>query len=97
MKRNLILVLGALLAGCASKPAPRPEPEIRTVEVAVPVPVGCVPPNIAKPSAYPDTDAALRRAADAAERYQLVFAGRQLRSARLAEIEPVVAACPKAK
>ncbi len=89
-------IAALLLAGCAGRPALRPEVEIRTVEVAVPVALGCVPANMAAPSAYPDTDPALRAAADAAERYQLLFAGRQLRNARLAEVEPVIAGCPKA-
>lgn len=82
-----------LLAGCAT-PRP-PEPVVRTVTVNIPVPAPCVPATLTPAPEYPDTDSALRQAADAAERYLLVAAGRLLRIARLTELETVVAACPK--
>lgn len=74
-------------------------PIIKTVEVVAPIATGCVPANIAGPPDYPDTDAALRAAPGPAERYQLLYAGRKVRTARLNELEPVVTgpnACPKA-
>lgn len=86
-------VVLTLLAGCATTQTP--EPVIRTVTVNVPVPAPCVPATLAPAPEYPDTDSALRKATDAAERYLLVFAGRLLRDARLTQLETVVAACPK--
>ncbi len=100
MIRPLGIMIGGiaiLVSGCTTKPAPRPEPEIRIVEVGIPTPVGCIPPNMAGPPVYPDTETALKAAIDAAARYQLLWAGRTLRVARLGEVEPVIAACPKAK
>lgn len=88
-------LLGCLtlsLAACAS-PAP-PEPIIRTVEVRVPVPVSCVPDSFDRDGPdYPDTDAALIGAEDAAERYALLWAGRGVRQAREAELMGVLEAC----
>jgi hypothetical protein len=90
------LAPAGLLAACAHKPDARPEPIVTTVEVAVPVAVGCVPPNLAAAPTYPDTDQALKSAPDAASRYQLLYAGRKVRTGRLGELEPIVAGCPKA-
>ncbi|WP_148216801.1 hypothetical protein [Phenylobacterium zucineum] len=53
----------------------------------------CVPRSLGPPPRYPDTDAALRNAAGAADRYQLLAAGRLLRQKRLAELERAIAAC----
>lgn len=88
-------VAAVLLAGCATAPATPPE-RVVTVEVAVPVPSPCVPANLGPAPEYPDTDEALRAAPDAATRYLLLGAGRLLRIARANEVEPVVAACPRA-
>lgn len=88
-------LLATGLAACGGK-TPHPEPILTPIEVVVPVPVGCVPPNLAAAPVYPDTDAALRTASDAASRYQLLYAGRKVRSARLGELEPIVNGCPKA-
>lgn len=88
MKALALLPLLAL-AACATKP----EPVIRTIEVKVPVAVECVPKALPGPPTYPDTDAALRAAPSAADRYLLTAAGRLLRVQRLAEVEPVIAAC----
>ena len=79
-----------LLAGCAGKTV---EPVIQIKEVIKPVAVACVPSTLTAKPSYPDTDAALIGAADAAERYQLVAAGRELRKARLNELETVVEGC----
>lgn len=78
-----------LLTACAGKS----EPVIRTVEVSVPVPVACVPKDLPEEPSFPDDDASLKAAPDAAARYGLIAAGRVLRIQRAAEIEPVVLAC----
>lgn len=66
-----------------SKPPPPPPPP----------PKSCVPRNLPAPPRYPDTDAALRNAAGAADRYQLMAAGRILRQQRLEDLERVVQNC----
>lgn len=96
MKAAVLILLP--LAACALKPVERPQPIIVTREVVVPGPqTPCVPANVGAQPSYPDTDSTLKAAADAAVRYQLMAAGRKLRDARLREIEPVIASCPKAK
>ncbi len=91
--KSIITVLSvAALTACAHT-TPSPEPVVRTVTVNVPVAVTCVPAQLAAAPDYPDTAAKLKAAQDAAERYQLVVAGRELRIARLGELEPVVAGC----
>lgn len=93
---NRFLPATALLALAACAAGPRPEPEVRIQEVYVEKPVTCVPGNLGEAPTYPDSDDALRRAADAAERYALLWAGRLLRAARLGEVEPVVTECRNA-
>lgn len=95
--KGLLLLLLLMLGACATtRPAPIPEPIIITKEVLVPGPaVGCVPKKLGPPPAYVDSDDALLKAADAAERYMLIFAGRMQRIARLGEVEPIVQSCPK--
>jgi len=58
-----------------------------------PVRASCVPRNFPRAPRYPDTDAALLAAPGAADRYQLMAAGRLMRERRLAELERVVEAC----
>lgn len=95
MNKLLFLPLFAL-AACNTTRDAEPEPRIVTVEVPVPVAQPCVPHQVdVNPPAYPDTDEALRIARDAAERYQLLWAGRAERNARLGVLEPVVRACPR--
>lgn len=101
MTRRIPLIATALLlakglGGCAHMPAARPEPVLSPIEVDKPVATGCVPANLAAAPDYPDTDDAIKGAPDAASRYQLLYAGRKVRVARLNEIEPIVAGCPKA-
>lgn len=84
------------LAGCSGRPQERPQPIVTTVEVAVPVAQPCVPATLGPAPDYPDTDEALKQAADAAQRYLLLVAGRILRAARLKELEIVAAGCPRA-
>lgn len=96
MKTALILTAALGLAACGSKPPIRhPEPVIVTVEKAVAVDAPCVPNTLAPRPKYVDNKAALTAAADAAERMQLLYAGRAQRDARLNEIEPVLEGCPR--
>lgn len=67
-----------------ARPAPPPPPAAAR---------SCVPRTLGAPPRYPDSDAALRNAAGAADRYQLMAAGRILRAQRLEELERVVAGC----
>ena len=92
---GVVIALVALLPGCSTTQTP--EPRIVTQEVVVPgPPAPCVPANVSTDTqVYPDTDAALLAAPDAAARYLLMASGRLLRIARLGEIEPVIHACPK--
>lgn len=85
--------VGLLLGGCAHHlPA---EPVIVTKTVAKPVAVSCVPKSLPDAPAYPDTDDALRAASP--ERFQqLVLAGRDLRTKRLGQVEPVIKTCKTA-
>lgn len=95
MNKLLLLIPVALFA--ASCKTVVPEPIVKTVYVNVPVPQPCVPKSLGAPPVYVDSDDALRKAKDAAERYQLLYGGRIQRVARLGEVEPVVASCPKEK
>lgn len=78
----------------AAAPAP-PEAAVVTREVVVKVPVktACVPRSLPPAPKYPDSETALRDAGGAADRYQLLAAGRLLRARRLAMLERVVEAC----
>lgn len=80
--------LGLALAACATAP----EPRIVTKEVLTPVAVNCTS-NIPGASGYPDTDAALKGAANIAERVRLLMAGRAVRSAEIVELRASVAGC----
>jgi hypothetical protein len=77
--------------------APAPVPILvmpqRPTPPAPPPPKSCVPRNLPPPPRYPDSDAALRSAAGAADRYQLMAAGRILRQQRLEDLERVVQNC----
>ncbi|MBW8813019.1 MAG: hypothetical protein JF588_06295 [Caulobacterales bacterium] len=73
-------------------PAPPPPPLIRP-PLPPPPPKSCVPRTLGPPPRYPDSDAALRSAAGAADRYQLMAAGRILRAQRLDELERAIAGC----
>jgi len=97
MKSLILLPILVLVAGCGAKVQSTPEPIVVPVEVGVPITGACVPDTLGPPPAYVDETPALRAARDAAERYQLVLAGREQRRARLNEIEPIIAACPRGK
>ena len=77
--------------GITAPPAPIPaSPAVRT---PMPAKSDCVPKGLPRGPKYPDTDAALRDAGGAADRYQLMAAGRLLRTRRLTDLERVVDAC----
>lgn len=95
MRRILSLLPAAALplAGCGNAGSERPEPRVITQEVLVEVPgPPCVPPGMRRAPEYPDTDETLRTATPA-RRYQLIAEGRELRNARLGEVEPVIEEC----
>jgi hypothetical protein len=80
------------LVGCSSQP--KAEPIVDTVEVFVPVPVSCIPDETpAAPDTYSDTDEALLSAEGVDERYRLLIIGREERTLRLQEIEPLISTC----
>ena len=74
-------------------PAPPPEPKPRVLPRKAPAASSCVPRNFPRAPRYPDSDAALKNAAGAADRYQLMAAGRLLRMQRLAALERALEAC----
>lgn len=85
-----------VLSGCGEEhPAKTPPPIITTVEVAVPVAVKCIPETLGADPDFPDTDAALLSAEDAAARYLLLIAGRPIRIARIAELNAAITGCRK--
>ena len=100
---------GLALTACASlKPKPAPQiappppaavvvapaaPAPAPVIIKVPVKEACVPKTLPRAPKYPDSDAALRDAGGAADRYQLMAAGRLLRERRLSELEKIIDGC----
>jgi len=76
-------------------PAPAEPPRIIPPPPAAPpaAKTSCVPRAFPHPPKYPDTDGALREAGGAADRYQLMAAGRLLRIQRLTELERVLEGC----
>lgn len=100
---TILALSGAvLLSGCGAADQAHPQPIVTTIEIPVPVSSPCVPATLGPQPTYPDSDEALKatialpKEEGAAVRYQLLAAGRPLRQARLNELEPVVAGCPKA-
>jgi hypothetical protein len=98
------LLAALLITGCAglrppAGPAPlaaaTPPDGVVTREVVVKVPVkeACVPKTLPAAPKYPDSEQALRDAGGAADRYQLLAAGRILRARRLAVLERVIESC----
>jgi hypothetical protein len=103
---SVLAASGCALALCACqslKPKSAPQLSVASPPVAVapvapqvvevPVKQACVPKTFPKAPKYPDTDQALRDAGGAADRYQLMAAGRVLREHRLAELERALDAC----
>ena len=82
------IIICIVLAGCASdKPG-----EIKLQTVNVPIPVHCTP-TIETTVVYPDTDDALRTAANIFERTKLLVAGRDIRTARILKLEAALRGC----
>lgn len=102
-----LAAVGAALAACATTKPPPPQAALPPPpSVAAPPPpppaaaairpaarVNCVPRNFPRAPRYPDTDKALRAAGGAADRYQLLAAGRLVRARRLAELERALEGC----
>jgi hypothetical protein len=80
------------VAAPAAAPKPLPAAPPQVVTVIAPA-RSCVPKALPRAPKYPDTDAALRDAGGAADRYQLLAAGRILRTQRLAELEKAIDGC----
>jgi hypothetical protein len=101
----MLAMCGLALGACQSlKPKPAPVATLApppvaaalapvVVKVPEPVKLACVPRTLSKAPKYPDSDTALRDAGGAADRYQLMAAGRILRARRLADLEKVVDGC----
>ena len=106
-KAGLGVTLALAVTACAHAPpppppppvthvtAPPPEPKVITREVVVKVPtkIACVPKTLPPAPQYPDTPKALREAGGAADRYQLLAAGRILRERRLEILEKIIEGC----
>lgn len=98
MKSALVAGFLLSLAACGDKDikSPSSEPVVVVKEKAVGVDAPCVPDTLKPAPEYVDTAQALRSLGDKVdERLQLLYAGRAQREARLNELEPVVAACPR--
>lgn len=95
MKKYIPTLLPLFLAACGGAGQARPEPIVVPQIVKVPIAAPCVPKTLAPAPEYVDTKDKLTAAADAAERMQLLYGGRAQREARLHEIEPIVAGCPR--
>lgn len=93
--RSVAICLCCIVTACAT-PAP-PEPIIRTVTVQVPFDdpacIRAARERLGARPAYPDSDEALRAAANVFEGVQLLQAGRILRMAREVALESAIAAC----
>lgn len=89
-----ILLACVLLAGCATGPR-LTEPKKEIVYVDRPVAVSCIDKNAPKRPAFTDTKAALRMAADADIRYQLLSGNWSLKEAYIAALEKQVDSCKK--
>jgi hypothetical protein len=103
VKTLYLLPIFAVLAACKTSGDAHPEPIITPIEVAVAVEQACVPNTLKDKPDYVDTKEALTSAGPAGDddaiskRLQLLYAGRAQREARLNELEPIVAACPRGK
>lgn len=84
MKHACLIGLCALV-GCASSSGER--------TALMPVSASCVPVRLPREPEYPDTTESLLAADGADERYRLLIAGRELRRARLRQLEPVIEGC----
>jgi hypothetical protein len=97
------LALGACASGGPAPPPPAPAaaPSLAPAAAQTQAPrvivrqvrTACVPKDLPRAPRYPDSDRALKSAGGAADRYQLLAAGRLLRERRLELLERVVAGC----
>lgn len=81
------ILLALVLAGCATVV---PEPKVVTKEVLVPVSRACVPSSLPPAPAYADDGMVTN---DPVERTLRRGGANQQRKARLAILEPIIAAC----
>lgn len=100
-----IITVAGTLAACATASPPAPAPALlpppavivalasEALAVKPPLRTSCLPRNFPRAPRYPDTDQALKNAGGAADRYQLLAAGRLIRSRRLAELERALEGC----
>lgn len=96
--KKLSFLLLIPLAACGARVTPvSAEPIVAPQPVAVAVTQPCVPEALTPPPIYVDSKEKLLAAQDAAERYQLVLGGRSQRIARLNELEPIIAGCPRGR
>lgn len=93
MKRTTFVAVFAahLVAACGT--TPDPEIEIQTREVLVPVALSCVPASLPAAPAYTVSKADVAAAPTPEVRLQLLAVYALERTARLAEVEPVIAGC----
>lgn len=94
------LLIGAMslaIVACGGPERAPPESIVQTVEVRVPVDDPACPrealARLGPSPDYPDSDAALRAAADLFERVRLLMAGRALRMPREAALSEALAVC----
>jgi hypothetical protein len=83
-----VILVGAALGACATSPGGRGAPRA----VNLPTPIACRA-DIGPQPDYPDTDDALRAAADLFERVRLLAAGRLMRMARERDLTAALGAC----
>lgn len=82
-----LILLAVLLTGCAGTPAPQPP-----ITVVKPVPTSCIKSKPVRPE-FPDTDQAILKAPNIAERARLYSAGRLMRMGYIDVLEAALAAC----
>ena len=83
-----VICLSIILFGCGAAPPERVVPQTANV----PVPVHCKT-TVETKVVYPDTDDALRTAANIFDRTKLLVAGRDIRTARILELETALKGC----
>lgn len=86
----LLIAMTTPIAGCGSD---EQRVVVQPQVVDRPVATSCVPKDTPAADAYPDTDAVLRAAPDAPERYLLLYAGHKLRQSRLDLLEKLLKGC----
>lgn len=96
MKLIVYFLIASLLFLSGCKTPQVADPIVVTKEVLVPIAVECIPANYDHtPPTYADSKEALLAASDAAERYQLLWAGRFMREAQESLYRVVIEGCMK--